>query len=543
MPFQPAHLPRRLTLVASLLTACPQPGAAIDGDTDAATTTGETDPPPSTGTSDTDPSTGAATPTSTGETTAAAPDDCLPVTLDDVPVSVVALGTHPPGAELCFDLPAGVLGFTVIASSPAGEFGLASLLGPQGAAEIDDSTLGATSLRYHSEELEPLLAAVPQRSAKQALPPAPGQWRLRLGEGSAIVPATEIELELWLRRAAGPVPDRLNVNVFAAPATIAAKDAEALVALAFAEFAGLELGTVQVFALPDTATVIDEADLAELWAGTAAVDPAPALNVIMAAELSTGSFSLLGITPSIPGPARRHGTRASGIAIQVSGDPAFDAIVLAHESGHYAGLLHTTESGILGTFDALDDTPECLTPGNIMFCPDHDNVMFYAAANVDTPGKTLSPQQQAVIQASALYDGDAPGPVGRLPRPPARPGPATDELQALSPATRTALLACARVPARPERSPGESRTLLRLADQPWRPLAFRRQALALAGLAADAAGIVHLQAIAADLDAPRALRLGATQGLWVAGQRRLVAALADDADPAVAQAARSRLER
>lgn len=531
------HALHPLLFTALLLTACPDTQAPAD--TDAPTTSGTT---------------AAGVPTSFGDDPTAATADCIPIALDDAPVTVVGLGIHPLGAEVCFELPAGVLGYTLIGSSHPGHFWFTSLVGPQGEAEINDGYLTGTKRAYRSEKfflsneefVSPVLAAVPQRSTDQAMPPRPGPWRLELGEGDTSTPASEVELELWLRRVPGDVPDRLHVNVFAAAATITEERAKETVSLAFEDFAGLELGEVQVFVLPDAATVIDDdLELARLWVATSGVDPRPALNVILTTELNAGFFPVIGTAASIPGPARRHGTRDSGVALQVSGDPAVDAIFLAHESGHYAGLLHTSELAFITAHDALDDTPECNSSDAIEACPDSDNLMFSALAGLKEPQATLTRQQQIVVQASALYEGDAPGlaAVNGATRPQRRSKGWHEGLELLSSGIRTALVACHRTQAPLRSSLAESQALLRLAADPTSSLVLRRRALELAGLEADAAGVALLWQTAKDREAARALRLGALRGLSAAGERGRVAALSGDPDLAIGQSVRALLGR
>jgi hypothetical protein len=98
-----------------------------------------------------------------------------------------------------------------------------------------------------------------------------------------------------------------------------------------------------------------------------------------------------------------HGTGRSGVAIQASGDPDFDAEVLAHEIGHIGGLFHTTEISIELT-DPLSDTVFCdsaVISSNPGQCPDISNMMFPLAAG----GGVVSPAQAMVMRGSALYRG------------------------------------------------------------------------------------------------------------------------------------------
>src|SRR5690606_6961239 len=97
----------------------------------------------------------------------------------------------------------------------------------------------------------------------------------------------------------------------------------------------------------------------------------------------------------------QHGTIMSGLAMTAQ-SLLEDAHVLRHETGHFAGLVHTSEQEV-GLGDRLADTPFCddvLTQG--LGCPDAEYLMFPFAV----PGATLlSPKQEVVIQASPLYRG------------------------------------------------------------------------------------------------------------------------------------------
>jgi hypothetical protein len=104
--------------------------------------------------------------------------------------------------------------------------------------------------------------------------------------------------------------------------------------------------------------------------------PGTAVNIFLVSSIddhtSTGSFSVVGIDGTIPGPAGLAGTVHSGAVVSMadlfSGNcsgpmnlscgPDEVAYIAAHETGHYLGLFHTTEQN--GTaFDSLSDTGQC----------------------------------------------------------------------------------------------------------------------------------------------------------------------------------------
>jgi len=153
---------------------------------------------------------------------------------------------------------------------------------------------------------------------------------------------------------------------------------------------------------------------------------------------STGSFLVVGIDGTIPGPSSFNGTVQSGAVISIadlyfrtstaSCAGAVDIVncgadsvahIAAHESGHFLGLFHTTEREG-AAFDPLTDTPKCpcltcssaadrpqcgtanprigasrcLSPS----CGGGDNLMFWLLA----PGEKLSTQQGQVMRLNPL---------------------------------------------------------------------------------------------------------------------------------------------
>jgi hypothetical protein len=137
-----------------------------------------------------------------------------------------------------------------------------------------------------------------------------------------------------------------------------------------------------------------------------------AVNVFLVHSISAnsfdGGFTVLGASGGIPGTPIR-GTPASGVAVTMADFPSgLDQIAkeLAHETGHWLGLFHTTESG--GTsFDPLPDTPQCpqvpydtnhngiMEPQECMSL-DATNLMFWLDVE-QTLSPLLTPNQQFVI--------------------------------------------------------------------------------------------------------------------------------------------------
>lgn len=133
------------------------------------------------------------------------------------------------------------------------------------------------------------------------------------------------------------------------------------------------------------------------------------LHVFFTRSFAHGS---LGTSPGLPGAPGLLRTRASGIVLtsQLLGTMpmgSFDPRVqdgnlvtgtaMAHEIGHFLGLMHTSEfAGAIN--DPLSDTPEC-TPPLDTNCPDIDNFMFPAAADNH---EAVSAQQGWVVGAHPL---------------------------------------------------------------------------------------------------------------------------------------------
>ena len=127
------------------------------------------------------------------------------------------------------------------------------------------------------------------------------------------------------------------------------------------------------------------------------------------------TFTILGYASGLPGPGRQTGTSASCVVISaeiLDGWPRTLGATMAHETGHWFGLFHPTES--TGTlFDAIDDTPMC--PSQLDRNGDYvvtlnecqgrgaDNLMFWQMGNDDSfaigsSGMHLTEGQKWVIE-------------------------------------------------------------------------------------------------------------------------------------------------
>jgi hypothetical protein len=213
-------------------------------------------------------------------------------------------------------------------------------------------------------------------------------------------------VSVWVRRTEDGLfhGGVMDVNVFIAPAVVSQSYMNQVLGSMFPGYAGLNLGTVNFYSLDSTATVISTRDeLRALFATSAGVGTAPALNLFVIGDFGSDFGQAIGVAGGIPGSAVKHGTPMSGLAYQPSGDAAFDATVLMHEVGHMGGLFHTTEFSVQET-DSLSDTAICdypviqMDPGT---CPDVGNVMFPIALGATT----FTQAQRQVLHGSGLYRG------------------------------------------------------------------------------------------------------------------------------------------
>ncbi len=212
--------------------------------------------------------------------------------------------------------------------------------------------------------------------------------------------------------------------------------------------AGLSLGTVAYEDLPPdvkaryaTVDVSDLSPCGDVATLLRMTGPGNRMNLLLVKSFSTAG--IVGMDGTIPGPSSVGGTIASGAlvstvdlffgagacgsTIDLSNCGAdLTAYVAAHETGHFLGLYHVSESdGIL--FDPVRDTPTCpcascsSTPGvcgtaraevNVLNCTRQatdpaspcgggDNLMFWLVDPARSTG-VISPNQSSIVRANAL---------------------------------------------------------------------------------------------------------------------------------------------
>lgn len=317
------------------------------------------------------------------------------------PLVEVELGDVGLGMPVSFELPDGALGLTAIATppNPANDVGFLQVAAPDATAIIESYGIAGTLWEFNRQGT--VAAAMPITDHSQAMPPMPGSWSFVV-ESDA--PTNTAHLSLWYRQTldgefhGGVIDVNFYVVTGAGTESYLGPIAEA----ALDGFAGLKLGTVRYFGLGNEFSTIDFGNFHDLMSETAGAPGKPALNVMVVDYIDTPNMPL-GFSPGAPGNALDDGTYQSGLVMMLSGDFNLDRVVLRHETGHFAGLMHTSEVEA-GYGDVLADTPLCPdVPNLLMACPDITNLMFPYADPFNP--MLLTTQQSTVVQASALYRG------------------------------------------------------------------------------------------------------------------------------------------
>ncbi len=289
-----------------------------------------------------------------------------------------------------------------------------------------------------------------------------------VGDGSGAYPDGKYDLQVLLKPGVTPPTGTLDVDLYLVTNRYTAASAAADPSMTrmkatlatYLSRAGITAGTVRFVDLPaevkaryaagvnvDDLTVCGEVATVLRLSGTG---NAMSLFLVNSLVSQSGGYTVVGQDGAIPGPASVGGTVASGALVSVA-DLAFTttptacqgaidlsgcgadltAYIAAHETGHYLGLYHVTES--VGTlFDPVKDTPICqcsvcapagqrancyqgtFTPTTYEVvnadcttnlvdpqstCGGGDNLMFWLIDYVRSVG-TVSAQQASIMRAS-----------------------------------------------------------------------------------------------------------------------------------------------
>jgi hypothetical protein len=307
-------------------------------------------------------------------------------------------GPHGLGTPITFEVEPGTLGVTVTADivGDLTTIGFEQVKAPNNATIVQNFGIPTTSQNYMWFGIDTLL--LPGTDHPEVMPLMPGTWSFTLGSQDG--PQTA-DVSIWTRHTLdgqfhGGV---IDVNVYIAANAATQQYMTQTVNEAFDGWAGLSVGTISFHVLPSQFSVVTETTALDPFLETVDAAGKPALNVLV---VSLIDFEAIGYSPGAPALPLMHGTRQSGV-VMMPYDPGFDYFTLRHEAGHFGGLLHTSEF-TPGLGDFLSDTPKCQdVEQQLQNCPDINYLMFPAA----NPGglQQMSPKQDVVVQASALYRG------------------------------------------------------------------------------------------------------------------------------------------
>ncbi len=217
-----------------------------------------------------------------------------------------------------------------------------------------------------------------------------------VGDGTTSYPPGRYDVKVLLKQGAVPATGVLDVNFYLVTDTLTAATAATDPSVArmrqtlatVLAGAGLTLGTVGFVDVPPAVktrfsngvNVDQSGPCSEVATILQLSTPGNAMNLFLVNQLISaqpGTGVVVGIDGTVPGPSSAGGTVWSGALVSIQDltgggsaacqgavspttcGPDATAYIAAHETGHFLGLYHDTES--TGTlFDPVKDTPTCL---------------------------------------------------------------------------------------------------------------------------------------------------------------------------------------
>ena len=312
------------------------------------------------------------------------------------------LGNVSEGQPISFEVPQGTLGMhaTLDGLSNYDNVWFDSVTAPDGTPIIQNQTIPGTLAQYNWYGT--ICASVPQTDQPAAMPLMPGPWQFVIGTDSG--PGTG-HLSIWTRHTVDGLfhGGVIDINVYIVPGAASQDYMQSMLTDAFDGYAGLSAGTITFYPLDSQFATIDENNVLDAFAASKDSTGLPGLNLMVVQGFSGQLEMAAGMAAGIPGSPLEHGTFQSGIVLMIYSDTALDSMIVKHETGHYAGLYHTSEIQPGTGFDPLSDTPQCAdVNAQMQNCPDYTNLMFPYAGYDQTD---FSPEQLTVIHDSGLYRG------------------------------------------------------------------------------------------------------------------------------------------
>ncbi len=318
-----------------------------------------------------------------------------------------------PGMAGSFTIPEGAVSVTLFADAGIGigDLNIDHMTGPDGGEYVDNSLLRTIKLSFPGSSV---VRTIPDGDYTPALS---GSWNYRFICGSC---DPKTKKAFWKSSEGSNL--KVNVILVSQP-NITSLDAPNLLEIKdhfkyVYSLSGINVSDFNYMIMDSDDTIVSDIDadnngqpdgMDRLFLKTSRL---PLDNrddyVHIFVVQSIAPSGVVGISGGLPGPPIT-GTPHSGVIVSSFGGFSFEteaerkvlAETMAHETGHYLGLYHTTEDGGLD-FDPISDTPQCHSNDpSPDTCPDGTNLMFWSILET-LAQHTLSEGQRFVLRRAHL---------------------------------------------------------------------------------------------------------------------------------------------